>query len=260
MGREREQPPRPVLHDHARREESSSRRNRRVGRAPSRWSAGCWRTSHDPPARTASRSLRGLFGVGRAAATRLDDLDEEVRTHLDLLAADYERRGLSAADARAAARRDFGGVVQTKEAWQDERSFPRVEALGATCARARVSSNVSRRPRAPVSLSLAIAIGAATAVYSVIDTLFFRPLAVVRSRRARHRRTPAEEPALDSAESHFRAAAARTDEPGRSRGGQRRPVSPHAIRRRARGLRAGQSGDAADTSRCSASRRPSAVC
>jgi len=46
---------------------------------------------------------------------RLDaDLDEEVRAHLDLLAAEYERHGMSAGQARAAARRAFGGVDQMK--------------------------------------------------------------------------------------------------------------------------------------------------
>ena len=102
-----------------------------------------------------------------------------MRTHLELLAAEHERRGLSAADARAAARRDFGGVVQTKEAWQDERSFPALEALWRDMRQgARL---IRRQPTAAWTsiVSLAIAIGAATAVYSVIDTLFFRQLAVV---------------------------------------------------------------------------------
>ena len=42
-------------------------------------------------------------------------LDEEVRAHLDLLARDYERGGLSPEQARLAARRDFGGVEQMAE-------------------------------------------------------------------------------------------------------------------------------------------------
>ena len=46
-------------------------------------------------------------------------LDEEVRGHLDLLARDYERRGLSPEQARLAARRDFGGVEQMKETYRD---------------------------------------------------------------------------------------------------------------------------------------------
>jgi hypothetical protein len=43
------------------------------------------------------------------------DLDEEGRAHLTLLAAEYERRGMTPMNARTAARRDFGGVEQMKE-------------------------------------------------------------------------------------------------------------------------------------------------
>jgi hypothetical protein len=43
---------------------------------------------------------------------RLDaDLDDEVRFHLEMTAREYERRGLSAADAMLEAQRHFGGVL-----------------------------------------------------------------------------------------------------------------------------------------------------
>src|SRR4029453_1189918 len=47
------------------------------------------------------------------------DLDDEIRAHLELLAAEYERRGITPNDARLAARRAFGGVQQMKEAYRD---------------------------------------------------------------------------------------------------------------------------------------------
>jgi hypothetical protein len=62
----------------------------------------------------------GLFRR-RSAETQLDD---EVRTHLDLLTADYERRGMSPAEARRAARRAFGGVEQMKDAYRDRQGLP----------------------------------------------------------------------------------------------------------------------------------------
>jgi putative ABC transport system permease protein len=47
---------------------------------------------------------------------RLDrDLDDEIRTHIELLAGEYERGGMSPAEARRGARRAFGGVEQMKE-------------------------------------------------------------------------------------------------------------------------------------------------
>ena len=52
------------------------------------------------------------FLLGR----RLDrDLDDEVRFHLEMAQQEHVRRGMSATDARAAAHRDFGGVIQTKD-------------------------------------------------------------------------------------------------------------------------------------------------
>src|SRR5262245_2373159 len=52
------------------------------------------------------------------------DLDDEVGEHLDLLALEYERRGLSPEQARLSARRDFGGVEQMKEHYRDRRGLP----------------------------------------------------------------------------------------------------------------------------------------
>jgi hypothetical protein len=46
------------------------------------------------------------------------DLDDEIRAHLDLLAAEYERRGMTPGQARFAARREFGGVQQMKETYR----------------------------------------------------------------------------------------------------------------------------------------------
>ena len=62
----------------------------------------------------------GLFRR-RSAESQLDD---EVRAHLDLLTADYERRGMSPAEARRAARRAFGGVEQMKDAYRDRQGLP----------------------------------------------------------------------------------------------------------------------------------------
>jgi len=47
---------------------------------------------------------------------RLDrELDSELEAHLEFATADYVARGLSPAAARLAARKDFGGMAQTKE-------------------------------------------------------------------------------------------------------------------------------------------------
>ena len=56
-------------------------------------------------------------------------LSEEITTHLDLLTDDYIARGLTPNDARAAARRAFGGVDQLMAVYRDQRGLPVVDAL-----------------------------------------------------------------------------------------------------------------------------------
>ena len=61
--------------------------------------------------------------------SRRDDaaLRDEIQGHLDLLAGEYARRGLSPEEARDAARREFGGVDQIKETYRDRQRLPFVE-------------------------------------------------------------------------------------------------------------------------------------
>jgi len=106
-----------------------------------------------------------------------DRLDEEVRAHLELLAADYERRGLAPEDARRAARRDFGGVEQMKEAHRDRRGIPFVETL-AQDARYAMRALASHRGFAAVAvLSLTLGIAGTTTVFSVMNGAMLRPIA-----------------------------------------------------------------------------------
>src|SRR5689334_4051244 len=63
---------------------------------------------------------RRLFAVFRRRA--LDaEMSAELRAHLELQAAENERRGMTPDEARHAAQRSFGGVEQIKERCRDER-------------------------------------------------------------------------------------------------------------------------------------------
>jgi hypothetical protein len=53
-----------------------------------------------------------------------DDLDEELRSHLEMAIELNLRKGMSAEDARREALRNFGGVEQTKENYQSEPARP----------------------------------------------------------------------------------------------------------------------------------------
>src|SRR5262249_43150320 len=101
---------------------------------------------------------------------------EEIQNHLDLLTAEHIASGLSRAEARAAARRQFGGVEYAKERSRDERGFP---FLASLLQDARFALRQLRRmPSFTITaiLTLAVGIGGTTAICSVLDVVAIRPL------------------------------------------------------------------------------------
>ncbi len=58
----------------------------------------------------------GMFRKERREA----DLNEEVRTHLEMLAEENVRKGMNQSEARYAALRSFGGVEQGKESYREQ--------------------------------------------------------------------------------------------------------------------------------------------
>jgi putative ABC transport system permease protein len=124
-------------------------------------------------------NLRAL--LSRAWGTlrwrRLDqDLEEEVQEHLDMLVERFTHQGMSPEEARYAARRQFGGVTQLKEDLHERRSLPQIEILWRDVRYAfRQLWNAPAFTLAAV-LTLALGIGANTAVFAVVDAVVMRPL------------------------------------------------------------------------------------
>ena len=104
------------------------------------------------------------------------DMDKEMRAHLDLLAEEYERAGMSTEEARRAASRRFGNLLQIKERGRDIRGAGILEDLLRDARYAL--RNLRRTPAftTMVVLTLATGIGANTALFSVVDRLLIRPL------------------------------------------------------------------------------------
>src|SRR5260370_24090275 len=87
-----------------------------------------------------------------------DDLDAELRSHMEMAIELNLRKGMSAEDARREALRSFGGVEQTKEIYPDQRGLPMIET---TLQHLRFGLRIlPRRPRvstrAILCLTLAI--------------------------------------------------------------------------------------------------------
>jgi putative ABC transport system permease protein len=104
------------------------------------------------------------------------DMEEEWRAHLDAHADALMAAGMSPADARRRARRDFGDPLRWKEQARDVRGVGWVNGLGADI---RYGLRQMRRTpvfTATVLLTLAAGIGLNTAVFSVIDAVLVRSL------------------------------------------------------------------------------------
>jgi predicted permease len=117
-----------------------------------------------------------LFGRRRSDA----QLTDEIRTHLDLLTDEHMRRGLSVSEARAAAHRDFGGVDQIKEQYRDQRGWILLDAIRQDLRFAFRTYAKNRGFAAVAILTLAIGIGANTAIFTLIDSLILRWLPVAQ--------------------------------------------------------------------------------
>jgi putative ABC transport system permease protein len=116
--------------------------------------------------------------AGLLARRRMERrLEEEIQSHLEFLEEEARRRGLSPAEARLAARREFGGVDSMREECRDTAGFPAVEAFLQDLRHA--FRGMRRNPGFTllVAAVLAVGIGACTTVFSILNTLFYRPLA-----------------------------------------------------------------------------------
>src|SRR5215471_15895567 len=104
------------------------------------------------------------------------ELDAELRYHLESLEAEHRARGLSAHEARLAARRDFGGVDRVQEDYRDQSGIPILETLWRDV---RFSLRSIRRTPAitlAVIATLAIGIGANVTIFSVVNGVLIKPL------------------------------------------------------------------------------------
>ena len=112
-----------------------------------------------------------------ASAAQLDrDLDDEITYHLEQQVEELVARGMDRETAWRTVRRNFGGVQQAKEECRDARGMSAIDALWQDVRYAlRV---LWRTPgfTAVATLTLALGIGATTAVYSLIDVILLSRL------------------------------------------------------------------------------------
>jgi putative ABC transport system permease protein len=122
--------------------------------------------------RVIANRIRGLF----AKRKNEKDLHAELQAHLEMLTEENICRGMSLEDARHAARREFGGVEQTKELYREQLSFQFLDALLLDLRFALRGLGQHPAFALVAILTLALGIGSTTAVFSVVDRILFRSL------------------------------------------------------------------------------------
>jgi putative ABC transport system permease protein len=116
--------------------------------------------------------FRGLFFSTSADS----ELETELRSHIEALTEENIRHGMRPREAAQAARRDFGGVEQTKESYRQQRGLPILETL---LQDVRFGLRLLRKDAAlslVIVAILAVGIGAGTSLYSLIDACLVRAI------------------------------------------------------------------------------------
>ena len=106
------------------------------------------------------------------------DLDEELRAHIDLAIEENRRRGMNEPQARNAALRAFGGITQIRETYRVQRGLPWLDEL-LQDIRFATRQFARKQGFALVAiLTLALGIGANTAIFTLTHALLLSGLPV----------------------------------------------------------------------------------
>ncbi len=103
-------------------------------------------------------------------------LNEEIQEHVEMLAADYVRRGMTESDAGYAARRDLGNVTSLQEQYREQNGFPLLENFWQDLKFAVRTLRRNPAFTASCTATLAVGLGSMITILCVVQAFLFKPL------------------------------------------------------------------------------------